>query len=313
MAQDLYSVLGVARSASEEEIRKAYRALAKKYHPDLNPGDSAAEEKFKQASTAFDILGDKEKRAKYDRGEIDETGTERPERHFYREYAGGGGGTRSGGTRGDGKPFTDFQDFGDIFSDFFDRGEFRRGGRAGAESGAAGFGMRGADIKYSMTVDFLDAAAGAKKRVTLPNGNAIEVNIPPGLKDGQSLRLRGKGEAGLGNGPAGDAYITVNVRPHAFFTREDNDIHVDLPVTLSEAVLGAQVTVPTISGNVSLKIPEGANNGTTLRMKGRGINGGSQMVHVRIALPEKPDKDLKEFAKKHGQKHPYNPRARMGV
>ncbi len=307
MSQDLYNILGVARTASDEDIRKAYRALAKKYHPDLNPGDSKAEEKFKQASTAFDVLGDKEKRAKYDRGEIDHEGAER---RGYREYAGAQ--QRSG--KGGGRPFTDFQDFGDIFSEFFNREQAERAEtyeHAGPGGGAGGFGMRGGNIRYQMVVDFIDAARGAKKRVTLPNANTIEVNIPPGLRDGQSLRLRGKGEAGIGNAPAGDAYITVEVRPHPYFTRDGNDIYLDLPITLNEALSGAQIQVPTISGPVSLKIPAGANTGNTLRMKGKGIAGGNQFVKLRVTMPDQLDRELQEMIAKWEAKRPYNPRKKL--
>jgi len=317
VSQDLYNVLGVARTASEEEIRKAYRALAKKYHPDLNPGDSTAEERFKQASTAFDILGDKEKRAKYDRGEIGPDGSES---RGYQEYAGAqrrsGGAGAGGGAGGGSRPFTDFQDFGDIFSEFFNREQQHKAetyehAGPGSGAGAGGFGMRGGNIRYQMTVDFIDAARGAKKRVTLPNANTIEVNIPPGLRDGQSLRLRGKGEPGIGNAPAGDAYITVEVRPHPFFTREGNDIYLDLPITLNEALSGAQVSVPTITGPVSLKIPAGANNGNTLRMKGKGIAGGNQFVRLRIALPDSADRELQEMIAQWEARRPYNPRAKL--
>ena len=211
---DLYNVLGVARDASDEDIRKAYRKLAKENHPDLNPGNPNAERRFKQVAAAYDILGDPEKRRRYDFGEIDETGAQRPERRFYREYAEAGPSYKYE-RRGD---FGGFADLGDIFSDLFGRAA------PGAGAGGAAFRMTGTDVRYTLTVDFLEAVNGARKRVDMPDGKSLDITIPPGLQDGQTLRLKGQGMPGIGGGPAGDALIDVSVRPHPVFRREGNDI-----------------------------------------------------------------------------------------
>jgi DnaJ-class molecular chaperone len=304
MADDLYSVLGVSKSATPEEISKAYRKLAKKLHPDLNPGDASAEAKFKEASAAYSILNDAEKRARYDRGEIDASGQERPQQRYYREYAGGEDGARYYSSSG-------FEDLGDIFGDLFGR----RGAGAGGFGGGGGFAMRGADANYRLEIDFLEAANGAKKRITLPDGGTLDVTIPAGVRDGQVLRLKGKGGAGSGNAGPGDALVEISVRPHPVFQRDGRDIVVELPITLDEAVLGAKVEVPTIAGPVAMSIPAGANTDQTLRLKGRGIKTksgtGDQLVKLAVMLPDKIDSDLKEFAERFRAKHGYDPRKKM--
>ena len=310
MADDPYKVLGVAREASDDEIRKAYRKLAKAYHPDLHPGDSAAEERFKAVSAAYDFLGDADKRARFDRGEIDASGQERPEQQYYRHYADAGAGHPYHSTEG----FADFADAGDLFSDLF--GHARRAGAPGGEG--ATIRMRGGDARYSFAVDFLDAVNGAKQRINLPDGGALDLTIPMGVRDGQVLRLKGKGSAGIGGGPPGDALVEVHVRPHKLFRREGDDILIELPITPAEAVRGAKIDVPTTSGTVTMTVPKGANSGARLRLKGKGIAGGKagkrgdQYVTLKIVLPDQPDDELAALLERWETEHPFNPRAGMG-
>ncbi len=307
MADDPYKVLGVARSASADDIRKAYRKLAKQFHPDLHPGDAAAEERFKAISAAYDLLGDAEKRGRFDRGEIDASGQERPEQRYYRHYADAGAEHPYHSTEG----FADFADVGDIFSDLF--GHARRGPGAGRHGAA--FRMRGADTRYTLAVDFLDAVNGAKRRIGLPDGGALDLTVPAGVHDGQVLRLKGKGMAGVGGGPPGDALVEVEVRPHKLFKRDGDDIHVEVPITPAEAVRGAKIDVPTVGGSVTMTVPKGANSGTRLRLKGKGVmRGGSgqrgdQYVTLKIVLPARPDAELADFLERWERDHPYNPRA----
>ncbi|HEY6921355.1 MAG TPA: DnaJ C-terminal domain-containing protein [Methyloceanibacter sp.] len=307
MAEDLYSVLGVPKTASAGDITKAYRKLAKKLHPDLNPGDKAAEEKFKKITAAYDILGDAEKRGRYDRGEIDASGQERPQQHYYREYAGGQDGARYRSTAG----FEDIGAFSDLFGDLFgERGGMREGGRGGAR-----FSMRGPDAQYRLEVDFLDAVNGTKTRITLPDGGTLDVAIPAGVTDGQVLRLKGKGGPGIGEGEPGDALIEISVRPHPVFKREGDDIIVEVPITFDEAVLGGKIEVPTIGGRVFATVPPGSNTGQTLRLKGRGIKTksgtGDQLVKLSVVLPERIDDDLKGFAETWREAHRYDPRRKL--
>lgn len=300
MSDDPYEALGVARTASQDEIRKAYKKIAKKSHPDLNPGDAQAATRFKAAAAAYDLLKDPEQRARFDRGEIDAAGHERPEHKFYREYAEGPEATYHT-TRG----FEDFGDLSDVFADLF-------GQRARAARGAEGIQMRGPDRHYTLTVDFLEAARGGTRRITLPGGGTLDVKIPEGLADGQTLRLRGKGGEGLGGGPAGDALVTISVGDHAFFRREGDDILVELPIALDEAVLGAKVEVPTIDGRVALTVPKGVSSGRVLRLRGKGVKRGDrrgdQLVTLKIVAPPTIDAELEDFFRRWRETHAYDPR-----
>jgi DnaJ-class molecular chaperone len=304
MAEDLYSVLGVQKTASAGEITKAYRKLAKKLHPDLNPGDTVAEDKFKQISHAYSILKDPEQRGKYDRGEIDASGQERPQQQYYREYAGGPEGARYHSSAG----FEDIGAFSDLFGDMFGGAAGMRGGRRGGGQ----FSMRGQDAQYHLDISFLDAVNGTKQRITLPDGGTLDVTIPAGVSEGQVLRLKGKGMPGLGEGPPGDALVEVGVKPHPVFKREGNDIVVDLPISFDEAVLGGKVEVPTIGGRVAATVPAGSNTGQTLRLKGRGVKGkGDQLVKLTVTMPETVDDDLKSFAEEWRKTHAYDPRGKL--
>lgn len=302
MADDPYAILGVAKSATEADIRRAFRKLAKELHPDLNPTNRVGtEERFKKLSSAYELLSDPQKRRAFDRGEIDSRGE--PRRDGYRRYAGGAArGARAGARTG----FEEF-DVGDVFSDIFGG---TRSGRAGARSG---FSVKGPDVRYTLEIDFLEAASGTKKRVTLPEGGVLDLSIPPGVSDGQVLRLKGKGAAGFGAADRGDALVEVRVRPHAQFQRSNGDILLEVPISIDEAVLGAKIEVPTIGGRVQLSIPKGTNSGRVFRLKGKGIKcagrseAGDQLVTVRIVLPDTIDDSLAYFFSEWRQKNGYDP------
>ncbi|MBQ9732413.1 MAG: J domain-containing protein [Alphaproteobacteria bacterium] len=288
MNKNLYHILGVSKSSSEAEIKSAYRKLARKYHPDLNKDNPEAAEKFKEISSAYDILGDKEKRQKYDNNEIDSDG--KPTGFgagFGSNPFGQGGGYYSTG----GGDFDFSSIFGsDIFSQF-------TGGRGGFQGGGFSSSPRrprkGEDINYSMRIDFLSAARGDEKNVNI-NGKNINVKIPEGTTDGQTLRLKGLGHPSINGGSAGDVLITLNIDKHPYFIRDGNNIVIELPITIKEAVLGAKVTVPTISGKVAVNIPAYASSQEKLRLKGKGIKGGDQIIILNIVSPDKPDKKLEE-------------------
>ncbi|MFO1017143.1 MAG: DnaJ C-terminal domain-containing protein [Hyphomonadaceae bacterium] len=289
MSWDPYAALGVSRSATADEIRRAYRALAKELHPDVRPGDKQAEERFKRATAAFNLLSDPTTKGRYDRNEIDADGNERAAFHSRgprqgaRAHAGAGAGAGGAG---------DAFDLGDIFSDLFGPGFGSGAGR--------GYGrMRGRDVRFTLDVDFLDAINGARRRISLAEGRTIDVAIPAGVESGQVLRLKGQGSPGVQGGPAGDALVELHVKPHAFFRREGQDIHMDLNISLVEAVEGGKVQAPTPTGNVTLTVPAGSNTGKVLRLKGKGVAGqGDQFVRMQVVLPETPDEDLKKFVKK---------------
>ena len=302
MSRDPYEVLGVKRDAPQKDIQSAYRKLAKKLHPDLNPGDKQAEDKFKEASAAYGILGDEEKRARFDRGEIDSSGAEQAPRNYYRDYAANEG---QRGRYQNAGGFADFGDADDIFSSFFSR---RSRGQTK---------MQGQDRHYTMEVDFLDAINGVKKQISLPDGPALDVQIPPGTRDGQTLRLKGKGDPGFGGGAAGDALIAVHVRPHRFYIRDGDDIRMELPISLSEAVLGGKIRVPTPSGAVTVTLAPNSNTGKVLRLKGkgapvRGKENGDAYVTLKVVLPETPDPELTRFVSEWEAGKAQDPRKSMG-
>ncbi len=306
MPKDPYETLGVTKDATPDQIRAAYRKLAKKLHPDLNPGNKTAEEKFKAVGAANDLLSDPEKRARFDRGEIDAAGQERG---FPQPDPGAPGGRRRR-QRAGAPPGMDDPVFADMFAEML-----RRGGGAGAQAG--GMKMRGQDQHFSLEVAFTEAALGATRHLTLPDGRSVDVTIPPGMEEGQALRLRGQGEAGWNGGPAGDALIEITVAPHPYFRREGNDIHLDLPVTAAEAVLGGKVTVPTLAGSVSLTIPRHSDAGRVLRLRGRGIPAHAGRpagdLYVKLTLVTgTPDDALEAALRAWAERHKgEDPRAAM--
>jgi DnaJ-class molecular chaperone len=308
MAQTPYEVLGVKSDASPDEIRKAYRKLAKQLHPDLNPGKPEAEARFKNVTAAYDLLSDADKRARYDRGEIDESGAERPH-YSYRPHAEGAQGWKYG-AQGEMDP-ADLEDLFAMFGSGARRGRGPRGGPGGEQ-----FAMPGGDRLYTLTVDFVEAAAGAKRRISLAPDNWLDVTIPPGIEEGQTLRLKGKGDAGFGGGPSGDALIEVHVAPHSYFRRDGDNILVELPVSLAEAVLGGRITVPTVTGPVAMTIPKGSDSGAQLRLRGKGIHRrgapeGDQIVTLKVVIGDSGDADLAAFLETWAPKHPTDPRRGM--
>lgn len=281
---DPYSTLGVARGASEAEIKSAYRKLAKELHPDRNQDNPKAAEKFSAVTNAYDLLSDKDKRARFDRGEIDADGN--PTAPF--GFGGNGGGFRGRPGQGGGFEFNEGgADFGDIFEGLFSGGGARRGG------GFGGFGrqappQKGANVSYRLAVAFVDAATLAPQRITLQDGKTIDLKLPAGVETGTQMRLSGKGQAGPGG--AGDAIVTIEVKPHAFFVRDGDNVLLDLPITLDEAVKGGKVKVPTVDGPVMLAVPPGSTSGKTLRLRGKGFTAkggerGDQLVRLMIDVP----------------------------
>lgn len=312
---DPYAVLGLPRTASAEEIRKAYRALAKQWHPDTNPDKPEAEARFKAISAAHALLSDPEQRARFDRGEIDASGAERG----WTPPPGGGAGWRdwaeapqgaryrsSGFEPGDAAGFAP-EDFEELLARAFGNGAGSRPGRG------RGRPRRGADIEVTLRVPFLDAVRGAVREVALPpEGRRVNLTIPKGAQDGLVLRLAGQGRPGRGEGaPAGDLLALVEVEPHPLFRREGDDILLDLPVSLKEAMLGARIEVPTVEGKVTLTVPPHARDGTRLRLRGRGVEGGHQIVILKVVLPEGPEPELEAFLRGWTPRDARDPRAGM--
>lgn len=292
-----YQTLGVAVGASADDIKKSYRRLARKLHPDLNPGDKAAEEKFKDVANAYRLLSDPETRRKFDAGEMDETGAERPQQHYYRSYANSDHDNAYASDAG----FADFMDGEDPFAELLRRS-------AGARTN-----RRGQDLHYRLPISLGESITGGTKRLILPTGDTLDVTVPPGVVDGQMLRLRGKGGQGLGKGTAGDALIELEVMPDSRFIREGDGLILDLPISLTEAILGAKVPTPTPTGEVNLSVPPGADGSSRLRVKGhgaprRGGGRGDLFVRPRIVLPKPVGQELKDFAANWSQGRSSSPR-----
>ena len=311
---DLYQRLGIARGASEAEVKKAYRSLAKQLHPDRNQDNPKAAERFNQVTQAYDILSDKEKRPRYDRGEIDEEGNPK-----FAGFGGGGGGGGGGARPGPGGGFEGFDqaataDLSDLFEGLF------AGSRGGRRAGPGGFGNRGrvppqkgADVQYRLKVPFLDAATLKPQRVALAGGKTIDVKLPNGVEEGSKIRLVGQGQTGPGG--TGDAIIAIEIAPHPHFSRDGKDIRLSLPISLTEAVLGAKIKAPTPEGPVMLTVPKGASSGKVLRLKGRGFTDkagkrGDLLVTLAIELPA-DDEPLQSFVESWDGGG--NPRAGLGV
>ena len=308
---DPYKTLGVARDANEADIKKAYRKLAKELHPDRNKDNPKASEKFSQVTNAYDLLNDKDKRARFDRGEIDGDGN--PAAPF--GFGGGGGGRPQpgGGFRSEGYE-SGGPDMSDIFEGLF--GGAQRGGGGGF---ASGFGRRpqpkGENVAYRLQVPFVDAATLEPQRVTLSDGKTLDLKLPAGVESGTQMKLAGKGEQGPGG--AGDAILTIDVQPHRFFTRDGDDVRIDLPITLAEAVLGGSIKAPTVEKPVMLTIPKGTTSGKTLRLKGKGFHKktggrGDQLVTLMIDIPA-DNKALADFVEGWAKSNTGNPRGAMGV
>jgi DnaJ-class molecular chaperone len=298
--KDPYEILGVVRTASPEDIRKAYRRLAKKLHPDLNPGNKESEERFKEVAGANDLLSDPDKRKRFDGGEIDASGSERPRQRFYKDFAAE---AAAGHPYENRSGFADFAEGDDIFAELFRRQA--RGSRR----------TRGADLRYRLLIEFLEAVNGVTKRLRLPGGESLDVRIPSGIQQGQTLRVRGKGAPPIGEGETGDALVEISIKPHRFFARHGDDIHIDLPVTLAEAVLGARIRVPTPTGPVTLTVPKGSNTGAVLRLKGKGVprsgGHGDELVKVKVMLPSGPNPELEAFLTTWAPGSSYDPRRDM--
>ena len=307
MAGDPYKELGVSRGASAEEIKKAFRKLAKELHPDKNPGNTVADERFKRITGAFDLLGDKEKRAKFDRGEIDADGREQ-----FRGYGGGAapGGFGRGGQRAGAQPGFENIDLDELFGGMFGGGARQGAGTGGTRPG--GFPAKGADVKATLEISLEDSISGATRRIQFSDGRTLDVTIPKGAADGQTIRLRGQGAPGAsGRSEAGDALITMKLAPHPIFVRDGADLTMDLPVSLQDAVLGGKIPVRTPEGTVSMTIPKGSNSGQVLRLKGRGAfadgKRGDLRARLMIMLPEQENEALTKLAQAMRDAGPYKP------
>lgn len=294
--RDPYQVLGVSKNTSQPDLKKTYRKLAMKLHPDQNPGDEKVSDKFKEVSAAYALLSDEKMKARYDRGEINPDGSEKGYANYQQQGAARGnpygGGSAGGGFNGFGAGF----DAEDLFSNLFGGGRTR--------SQPHEVKKRGDDKTYTINIDFLDAVLGSKKPIKLENGKTLNINTPVNVKEGQQIRLKGQGRPGAGGGANGDALIEVHIKKHPYFTIKNNDIHIDLPITLEEAVLGGKVTVPTISGKIALNIPQSSSSGKVMRLKGKGATDlkskktGDQLVKLLIMLPEALNSDLEKNIKK---------------
>lgn len=287
--RDPYEVLGISRRASQDEIKRAFRKLAREIHPDSDPDNPWAEDEFKELNAAYDLLSDPDKRAAFDRGEIDPLGNKRGRRRA------AGAGTGARGKR--------------PFEQFFRQREKRQ---------RSGIKVKGADVEYALKIDFLDAARGTTKRVGMTTGKHLDVRVPPGTRDGQMLRLKGQGMPGIGGGGAGDALVEIAVEPHPHFRLEGQDVHSDLSVSVPEAVSGAKVETPTIDGTVSITVPAGSNTGTVLRLRGKGIENGNgshgdHYVTLQVVLPPTSDAEFRAFVEKWAAKSSYDVRPKKAT
>jgi DnaJ-class molecular chaperone len=300
--KDPYETLGITRSATDKEIKDAFKKLARKFHPDLHPGNKETEAKFKDISAAADLLKDREKRRKFDAGEIDASGAERPQERYYRDFAEGPAYTSHAAQDG----FDSNEDLEEFLAKAFaGRGQQRT------------FRARGQDLSYVLPVAFLDAANGATHTITLPEGKTLQVTVPEGAEDRQMLRLKEQGMPGYGGGPPGDAYVELHIQPHPFFRSKDDNIHVEIPVTLREAMLGGRIQVPTIGQPVTVTVPKGSNTGTTLRLRERGIRNrktgqrGHQLITLKVVLPTAEEPELLSFLEAWQPKNEQDPRREM--
>jgi len=294
---DLYDILGLTRDASQDDVKKTYRTLAKKYHPDANKDDPKIVDRFKEVSAAYSILGNEQQRKRYDRGEIDEAGAEK--RAYSNPFGFGGGGNRR-------RTSTSFDDFDldeaqDIFTEFFRSSSRRKGPSRGDSPFEQSGRKRGLDLSYKITIGFDESINGSTRRLTLNDGRNVDIKIPAGIKDGQVIRLSGQGGPGFGKGPKGDAMVEIRVAPHPYFTRKDLDIHLELPISLDEAVLGGDIEVPTPKGRLTVRIPKNSSTGKRLRLKGKGVKRGDDVgnmyVNLKLMLPTERDAELENLMK----------------
>lgn len=312
--RNLYSILGVEQQASDADIKKAYRSLAKELHPDLNKDDKRIADRFKEVSAAYSILGDKSQRSKYDRGEIDENGNDKAPNF--------GGGFRPGGFGNRNREF-DMEDAESVFSEFFrftGAGKSTRGTRnrrPGSSGQQRAPRSKGLDISYEVTVGFEESITGGTRRLTLNDGRSVDIKVPPGIKNGQVIRLSGQGGPGLGAGPKGDALVEVRVATHPYFTRDGNDIHLELPISIDEAIIGGDIQVPTPRGKLTVRIPRNSSSGTRLRLKGKGVEAksgtGNMYVALKIMAPAKRDLELEKAIKEWGGKNGEALRKKAGL
>lgn len=313
--KDPYAALGLGKTATAAQIKDAFKKLTRKHHPDLHPGDATAGEKFKDISIANDLLSDPEKRRRFDAGEIDATGAEMPQQRYYRDYANGGTSTAAH-ARQDG--FASDADLQDFLNRAFGGARPQRGHQPGGRRpDPFSQPQRGEDVSYALPVSFLDAATGAARTITLPDGKSLSLTIPEGAEDRQMLRLKGQGMPGFNGGATGDAYVELHIEPHAFFERRDANIHVEVPITLREAVLGAKIDVPTIGGPVAMSVPKGSNTGKVLRLRDKGVlnrrtgQRGHQMITLKVVLPTADEPGLTAFMEHWHPSKPQNPRKEM--
>lgn len=316
--RDLYSILGISRGADQGAIKRAYRAKAKEYHPDRNKNNPAVAEKFKEISAAYSILGDEDQRGRYDRGEIDEKGNAKAPGSGA-GFGGQGGGFSGGytrtGARNHWSDSFEFEETEDLMNEFWRfSGSRKRGSKSSSgstdsrqsssrrsSSSESGIKRRGLDITYETTVGFEEAITGGKRRINLSDGRTIDIKIPPGIQDGQVVRLSGQGGPGFGGAPKGDALVEVRVAPHPYFTRDGLDIHLELPIAVDEAVLGGDIEVPTPSGRLTVRIPKNSSSGQRLRLKGKGVKKGGNSGHIfvtlKVMMPKDRDLDLEQAIK----------------